>query len=419
LKHLRKTNKNLIIKMKELNDKDFDQAFKTRISEEYPEFEEESWLKMEKKLRKRDRLIFYRNASIILLFLSFGLGFYFINRKVEDKTDVIAVKKQETKKAEDLDGKLNPAGQEEIKIAKNEHNGVADETNKSIKYANTATPLPFSTTSVQSNSQNIIAKAIDSSTAQKTIAVVKAQETVNIPQQQLTNKVEESVIAQTVPEANNLDASDNADTKVKKAIKVKRKIPFSLAISVGPDFNSANALVGGKSSLALGVGVGVGLTKRLSVQTGLVYGSKNYTANGYNYTFNNPATAATIAQINAACKVLEIPLRASYNLSDNQKRSIDLNAGLSSYLMLKENYVFKYTVASGRPDRISEKTNANQHFLSVIDLSATYNIKLKNKKLGFGIEPYVKIPLSGIGEGNVPLKSSGVSLKLRYDFNKK
>ncbi len=87
--------------------------------------------------------------------------------------------------------------------------------------------------------------------------------------------------------------------------------------------------------------------------------------------------------------------------------------------MLKENYVFKYLPSTGRKDRVSEFTNANQHFFSVLDLSATYNIKLKSKKFALGFEPYIKIPLGGIGEGNVPLKSSGVSLKLRYDLNKK
>ncbi|MBB2146631.1 outer membrane beta-barrel protein [Pedobacter sp. LMG 31464] len=405
--------------MKELNDKDFDQAFKTRITEEYPEFEEESWLKMEKKLKKRDRLVFYRNASIILLFLSFGLGFYLINRKIESKADVIAVKKQENKKVEGLDGKSNPIGKEETKIADNGNNDLANSNGKSVKYFNPSKTFHYNIITNPLISQTSITKKADSSSTQKAFAIVKPQEAVNAPQQQIINKVEAPTIAQATPEITPVDESDIRGPKAIRDIKIKRKIPFSLAISVGPDFNSTNSIVGGKSSLALGVGVGVGLTKKLSVQTGLIYGSKNYTANGYNYTFNNPNIAATITQINAACKVLEIPLRASYNISDNQKRSIELNAGLSSYLMLKENYVFKYTAASGRKDRISEKINENQHFLSVIDLSATYNIKLKNKKLGFGIEPYVKIPLSGIGEGNVPLKSSGVSLKLRYDFNKK
>ncbi|MFD0939905.1 outer membrane beta-barrel protein [Pedobacter boryungensis] len=403
--------------MKELNDEDFDQAFKTRITEEYPEFEEESWLKMEKKLRKRDRLVFYRNASIILLFLSFGLGFYLTNRKTEIKNDAIAVKNHETKKPEDLDSKPDPIAKNETGIAKNQSNAI-DETSNYVKYANPTIPLHFKKEkeSTPLISQNVIIKPVDSSAIQKDVVAVNAKD-VFTPLQPLTSK-QENIIAQTAAtETKTLEENAN-NTKTIRDIKVKRKIPISLAISVGPDFSSTNALVGGKSGLAFGIGVGVGLTKKLSVQTGIIYGSKNYTANNYNYTFNNPAVAATITQINAACKVLEIPLRASYTVANHQKNSIDLNAGLSSYLMLKEDYVFKYTAASGRKDRITEKTNENQHFLSVIDLSATYNIKL-NKKLGFGIEPYVKIPLTGIGEGNVPLKSSGVSLKLRYDFNKK
>jgi hypothetical protein len=66
--------------MKELKDKDFDELFRSRITEEMPAFEEESWSKMEEKLRKKDRLLFYRYASIIVLLLSFGLAFYFINK---------------------------------------------------------------------------------------------------------------------------------------------------------------------------------------------------------------------------------------------------------------------------------------------------------------------------------------------------
>jgi hypothetical protein len=46
-------------------------------------------------------------------------------------------------------------------------------------------------------------------------------------------------------------------------------------------------------------------------------------------------------------------------------------------------------------------------------------MKLKNNNLKIGIEPFVKIPLSGVGEGNINLKSSGISLKLRYDLDKK
>ena len=81
--------------MKELNDNDFDYAFKQRITEAYPEFEEESWLKMENKLRKKDRLVFLRNASIVLLVLSFGLISYFITSGDKVEVQIVKAKKQE------------------------------------------------------------------------------------------------------------------------------------------------------------------------------------------------------------------------------------------------------------------------------------------------------------------------------------
>jgi hypothetical protein len=98
---------------------------------------------------------------------------------------------------------------------------------------------------------------------------------------------------------------------------------------------------------------------------------------------------------------------------------VAINAGLSSYIMLREVYVFKYSQALARNNKIMDVRNGGQHILGVVDLSATYNIKLQNQKLALGLEPYIKIPLAGIGENSVPLKSSGLSLKLSYDFTKK
>jgi hypothetical protein len=40
--------------------------------------------------------------------------------------------------------------------------------------------------------------------------------------------------------------------------------------------------------------------------------------------------------------------------------------------------------------------------------------------LNIGIEPHVKLPMSGVGEGKIKLKSSGINLNVSYDlhFNK-
>ncbi|WP_316769308.1 hypothetical protein [Pedobacter frigiditerrae] len=397
--------------MKELNDKDFDKAFKTRITEELPEFEEESWLKMEKKLRKRERFIYYRYASILLVLLSFGMGFYLLNS--ENKADSIVYKKGNGKENKNVVKPLTTS--EDLKTAHNDK--------KSIESSNQTPNLKRHF--FENRSTSIVPIKNEKFNPMESFVAQNPSNTINtktqgaiIKTQQPANQIAQNAV---VNSDANITQTDTGLVKSKNNIrtKIKRKIPISVAIVAGPDFSSTSSLIGGKTGVSIGAMVAVGLTKKLSVQTGASFGSKNYSSSAYKYTFpNSNINKATFSGIDATCEVLEIPLRASYNISENQKRSIELNAGLSSYLMIKENYVFKYTKESNRADRITDVVNANQHYLSVVELSATYNIKLKNKKIAFGIEPYVKIPITGIGEGNVPLKSSGVSLKLRYDFNK-
>jgi len=382
--------------MKDLTDKDFDQTFKQRVTETFPEFEEEAWLKMEQKLRRKDRIVFFRNASIILLCLSFGLGLYFYPQKNNTKPQNTIVKNKDQKNngVNFSTPTIPPSEPSSTKASL-----IPSVDPKTIENNNVIKPslLPL-----VADSQNLSNSSIALLTANKQIAI--------------SSFVQHNFIIEQVP---NIAVTATGDIKPEKKpvdkIKKARKTPISLAINVGPDFNSTEAIIGGRTSANLGLSIGVGITKKISLQTGLNYGSKNYSAKGYEYTFSNPNVQPLIESIQAKCKVLEVPLRASYNVFEKQNQSIELNGGLSSYFMLKEGYVYKYKDVN-RNDRTREFTNENQHFLSVLDLSATYNIKLKNTKMALGIEPYVKIPLSGIGEGNVPLKSSGIAFKLRYNL---
>ena len=52
-------------------------------------------------------------------------------------------------------------------------------------------------------------------------------------------------------------------------------------------------------------------------------------------------------------------------------------------------------------------TNENKHYFSVVTLSGGYQYKLNNR-FSFIAEPYVKIPLSGIGLGKIKLNSTGI-----------
>jgi hypothetical protein len=186
----------------------------------------------------------------------------------------------------------------------------------------------------------------------------------------------------------------------------------------GPEFSAIKSIAGNQGTLTAGLLINATMSERVSLSSGLKYGLKNYKAASFDYKIENPY-AKYVSSIDASCKILEIPLQASYRLFDNKNRKISITTGLSSYFMLSENYNFKYGKQSGLKDFLLVKTNENRHYLSVVSLSASYQLRPKTANFSWAIEPYVKLPLGGVGEGNVRLKSTGVSLNLTYDLNKK
>lgn len=367
----------------ELNDKEFDAAFRKKVSDADPQFEEAAWGKMELKLKRRDRLVFFRNSAVLcLMLLGAVIGFYTIgDKEVKSGADVIV----DVPSGNAPEGTI-PAGS----VIKNSEveAGAELKMKKADKFKYSA----YKKDTIENDTSAMVQNS------------VIARESATVP---------ESVSAAVSAGKHEIPA----DTKRQNI--TKRVMPMSLSISAGPEFNSASSLIGGNPGFSVGLAFGVGVTKNLSLQTGIHYSIKDYHTNNYAYKLNNERVQGLISGVEASCAVLEIPLLVSYRISENYKRSIDLNAGISSYFMLREDYRFKYTPQSGIEDRFVERRNENQHYLSVVNLSATYFIKVKKEQLHLGFEPFVKIPLSGVGEGKVNLKSSGISLRLRYDIDKK
>ena len=76
--------------------------------------------------------------------------------------------------------------------------------------------------------------------------------------------------------------------------------------------------------------------------------------------------------------------------------------------MKKETYNYSYKSAGGQPYyRTYSFDNINKHLFSVLSLSAGYQFNL-SPKISFSAEPYIKIPLNGVGYGKVKLKETGV-----------
>jgi outer membrane autotransporter protein len=76
--------------------------------------------------------------------------------------------------------------------------------------------------------------------------------------------------------------------------------------------------------------------------------------------------------------------------------------------MKRETYYYHYYDQSGQY-RYNGWTmrDKNKHHLSVLTLGAGYEYKI-SEKLAFSAEPYVKLPLAGVGFGKIKLNSGGI-----------
>ena len=81
----------------------------------------------------------------------------------------------------------------------------------------------------------------------------------------------------------------------------------------------------------------------------------------------------------------------------------------------REQYSYAYT-ENYRPGYWQgEWVNANRHYFSVLNLSAGYEHALSTR-WSLQAEPYLKIPLTGIGTGKLRLISAGVFFGVKYGF---
>jgi hypothetical protein len=203
--------------------------------------------------------------------------------------------------------------------------------------------------------------------------------------------------------------------KPKVSSSSKFKPQFGLAMMVSPDINGAGSFKNSQVGANIGVLFSVGLTKRLAVSTGATYSKKPYATTFDNYYIgykfrNDPQS------VSADCRVLDIPLNVDYKLYSKSKNSFSVGSGLSSYIMLKEKYFYDYATPGTPGPSSTTIINRNRHFFGVLNLNATYEHRL-NSKFSVAAQPYLKIPLTDIGNSKVKLQSAGFALGLRWNIN--
>ncbi|MET1057108.1 MAG: hypothetical protein ABWY16_17485 [Pedobacter sp.] len=210
-------------------------------------------------------------------------------------------------------------------------------------------------------------------------------------------------------------------TAIAKSVQKKMDEAFSqrpnliLTAMAAPDISSgpSGSNRSSKVSKNFGVLATYALGSKFSLTSGAIYAKKYY-----NYG-SNPAgdniyssPAGTDWEVKADCNVIDVPVNVNYKLLDKRKFSVSVNTGLSSYFMLKE----KYDYIIDRPDQPQQVSttvinNQNQHVFGIANVSLSLDHQI-SKTISIGVQPFAKLPLTGIGNYDVDLKSTGVSFSI-------
>ncbi|WP_126248556.1 porin family protein [Chitinophaga rhizosphaerae] len=252
-------------------------------------------------------------------------------------------------------------------------------------------------------------KNIDQKTIEINSDVNKPAPAIIPPQNQADKKtdVDKGTGITSTPGLNNPSAETKTDSAQSNPDpwKAPRRKGFEGGIFLGPDVNATGSFVGTKIGFTGGLLLRYHVNNRWFISTGAAYTKKMYGASPDEYKVPGPAY---YIDIDADCDVIDVPLNLHYVFAERPTGRWNVSAGASTYFMLREKYDYYYT---NYPKRTRVYSNQNQHWFSVINLSAGWEKNTKGR-LNWGLQPYVKIPAGGVGEGKVKLYSAGVSLQV-------
>lgn len=197
----------------------------------------------------------------------------------------------------------------------------------------------------------------------------------------------------------------------------ERRVPkMVLSVMAAPAYNGVNNLNNGSMGSDFGLLISMEIVKNLSISTGGIYAKKLYETGFKDYSPKNNIWYEYYPQkVNADCRVLDIPLNLSYVVFKAKDRTISMGSGISSYIMLRENYHFTYAETDPDNPLSYRVVNENRHWLNVINLQASIEQRL-SKRVSVSVQPYMKIPLGTIGFAGVKLESLGLAANLNWNF---
>ncbi|MEX2347851.1 MAG: hypothetical protein WD511_01410 [Balneolaceae bacterium] len=408
--------------MSDQNQKDpLDQFFQRKAEEYDISFREDDWHDLEKKLdhrqvaRSRQRRTFFAAAAVLLVVSAMGYLIYNnsnkidqLNQKLEDNltTDVLPDSLQEdTLEQQDPSQLIDPQTLANISP---ERSGFPEDSDETVQEAQTddRDELAAAKADVEpidiGISPNIELQTVSSLDIRKDISTSAGNYIPNNPGYlaSLSHK-QTAVPSEAVLQYDEPNGSDLS------------RLEFGLIMS--PDISTIGTVSNfHEPGYKFGITAGYRINDRFTISGGVIHSKVKYSSES-NY-YNPPEywnSGSDPSGIRAVCLILDIPISLKYDMIKFENSRFFATGGLSSYVMLSEDYRFDYDGYSNGQITSQNERSGTPHIFSNAGFSIGYEYDF-HQKWSLKAEPFIKVPLREVGWGNVKLYTLGTFVSVSY-----
>jgi len=432
--------------MPDFNPNDMDALFREGAERHEFEYNPNAWALMEEKLdrKERNRKLFYLIAGFLLLITVVGAFVFWSDDHSEKHTEVMA------KEVQDEMQMITP---KMVEIFESQSHDKVEQEPNAIQIPSTPSNEYISVDSKESR-RNIVAQ---NSFQSESTGNLVGNEVVSTPSQNDDTKtaVQDKIeTRQEVRSAEYVEEVDYSPTRTEKPglvivtlenrktylIKrnaldfgsmnlepeVKTEPTFPLAsenrlvvtLFANPEWSSVGLFTASKTGWSFGSRIGYQFSDKFEFSAGIAYSRKIYKGGGDAYQMDGGwFQDIQPERMDAKCDVIEVPIGMAFYLNGYQKDGFFVDLGFSSYMLHSEWYGFEYEDALLlRPKKYEEviEEDENSHLIGVGRISVGYQKVLSNKS-AIQVAPYLQLPLTGIGAGQVNVYSSGVQIAVKFN----
>jgi hypothetical protein len=429
------------MKSNEMNSDPIERLFKHKLKDHAIAYNKKDWQKLEQRLNNADAIYsrrrnLYRAAAVLTLLLCVMAYFTLQNRtmlnRLSDQLNEAMVSKAEEEPADEQ------KGQPQQKRANNpdESAALAGQDKQPKGKSGEDEPVSLSrngSTTIASDSPSVNESRIeDKETGFPDAVLSEAAEKLFISElscpactlstaenKQLNTLVNSAAYYSGVESEKDdnitaLKSTQNIHEIEKDKVKTGPRIALGLVLA--PDLSTAGAISHFENpGFKMGITAQLRLTSHLALRTGLIHSNVRYTARGRDYTPPRGYWTYGVVpeETYAECALLDIPLSLKYKVLQFDRSGVFVTAGLSSYIMLSEDYRFRYEGDASELKQQWSDNTGTRHWFSNASFSAGYEWDI-HPSWGIQVEPFINVPISGVGWGDVELYSVGSFVSFSY-----